>query len=138
MWSTAQDWVRWFLNQNSVNLEHRKVIKYIKLKIEEAETQEVQGEVPTQMPVNPKSKAAPKSLATTVRSRPIPHPDAAGESPWVEQEMGRTEMTQIQSRMANLENALHQILIHLTPDMPVDSDLPEIPLASEWEDPWAA
>ena len=53
--------------------------------------------------------------------------------------MGRAgDGPQIQSRMANLENALHQILIHLTPDMPVDSDLPEIPLASEWEDPWAA
>ena len=71
VWASDQSWIRWFLThyQTSVNLEHMKVIKYIKLKIEERENQEG-----SQQSGQPKAKAALKSLATAVRGRPVPHP----------------------------------------------------------------
>ena len=139
LWETAQEWIKWFLvhYQGSSNVEHKKVIRYIKLKIEEGEAQ---GTSTTQLPVRPKAKAAPKSLITVRREGPPPHPDAAPEEPWINQEENALE-----ARMTNLENALHQILMHLTPSIPstigsatMSEDLPELPLASEWEDPWAA
>jgi hypothetical protein len=139
LWETAPEWVKWFLvhYQGSSNVEHKKVIRYIKLKIEEGETQ---GASTTQLPVRTKAKAAPKSLITTRREGPPPHPDAAPEEPWINQEENALE-----ARMTNLENALHQILVHLTPSIPntigstaMSEDLPELPLASEWEDPWTA
>jgi len=139
VWETSQEWVKWFLvhYQDSSNVEHKKVIRYIKLKIEEGETQ---GSGTSQMPVRPRPKPAPKSLITARRSGPPPHPDAAPEEPSNNQEENALE-----ARMTNLENALHQILMHLTPSIPstigsatMSEDLPELPLASEWEDPWAA
>ena len=50
------------------------------------------------------------------------------------------------SPMAGLELALHQILEHLAPkaagvpltETEMHDNLPELPLASEWEDPWTA
>ena len=78
LWDTAQEWVRWFLThyQDSSNVEHKKVIRFIKLKIEEGENPE--GGTP-QMPVRPRPKAAPKSLTATRRSGPPQHPDAVPE-----------------------------------------------------------
>eukprot|EP00435_Cladocopium_sp_Y103_P055740 s2127_g18.t1 len=91
VWMTSPSWVKWFLlhYQGSSHLEHRKVIKYIKMKIEEGETL---GPIHGQAPIMPKSKAAPKSLATAAKARPMPQPEASqGASsmgiaePWVEQ-----------------------------------------------------
>ena len=139
VWTSAQEWVKWFLvhYQDSSNVEHKKMIRYIKLKIEESKTQ---GSNTTQLPVRPRPKPAPKTLIAARRNGPPTHPDAAPEEPWINQEENTME-----ARMTNLENALHQILVHLTPSIPstissaaVSEDLPELPLASEWEDPWAA
>jgi hypothetical protein len=42
--------------------------------------------------------------------------------------------------MSNLENALHQILVHLTPHVNTSASetmaMPTIPLVSEIDDPW--
>ena len=45
VWDSAPDWIKWFLGhyQESKDLEHRKMIKFIKLKIEAEETE---GEQP--------------------------------------------------------------------------------------------
>lgn len=139
LWDTAQEWVRWFLThyQDSSNVEHKKVIRFIKLKIEEGENPE--GGTP-QMPVRPRPKAAPKSLTATRRSGPPQHPDAVPE-----EQAYLHEGNSLEDRMTNLENALHQILVHLTPTTVttaepamMSDDLPVLPLASEWEDPWSA
>ena len=136
VWDSAPDWIKWFLGhyQESKDLEHRKMIKFIKLKIEAEETE---GEQPVQ--ARPKAKAAPKILTAASKSRPAPHPDACPEEPT------SVEMSSLQARMTHLEHALHQILVHLTPNVPADpvpstmeDDLPVLPLASEWEDPWTA
>lgn len=139
VWESAPDWIKWFLGhyQDSQNVEHKKVIRFIKLKIEAMESGEAGA--PSQLPVQPKSKAAPKSLTARFKSRPAPHPDAFPEEPI------NTEMATMQERMTSLELALNQILVHLTPNVPANpvpstmsDDLPVLPLVSEWEDPWAA
>ena len=149
VWETAQPWIKWFLSQyqQSGVVEHKKMIRFIKLKIEEAEGNPSSSQ---QMPMQPKMKAAPKSLGAASKSRPAPHPemshvDLTAEDPWTDYEMGNVEMTGLQLRMTNLENAVHQILEHLTPQVTrapqntsVEATLPVIPLASEWEDPWNA
>ena len=67
-------------------------------------------------------------------------PEEPGENP---------EVKTLENRMTNLENALHQILVYLTPNTagaPVPSNLGEespelpleLPLVAEWEDPWEA
>lgn len=162
VWSTDPSWTKWFLThyQKSTNLEHRKVIRYLQMKIEEAEKATTGV---SQMPVMPRPKAAPKSLAATAKMRPAPsvvpensmgpapHPDAfpenmmqvMAEAPWVEQEEMTGAVNQLQSRMTSLELALQQILVHLTPVSAnaapmssTDPELPEISLADEWNDPW--
>ena len=136
VWETAPDWVRWFFNHyhTSQNVEHRKVIKFIKMMIEEGESMTATGV--NQMPVMPKAKATPKSLMAAPKSRPMSHTDGPIE------EMPHQSMHYMEERMANLENALNQILVHLTPEIrstsPMAEEFPEIPLASEWDDPWAA
>ena len=149
LWETSQPWIKWFLlhYQSSMNLEHRKVIRFIKLKIEETESQ---GSGNQQLPVNPRAKAAPKSLIAATKSRPAPHPEVSAETdmpeePWIDHEMGTVGMQDLQDRMTNLENALHQILVHLTPSTnsttpptSMGAELPVLPLVSEWEDPWGA
>lgn len=59
-WSSAPDWIRWFLQdyEQSRSLEHRKMIRYIKLKIESLETEEG-GQ---QMPVHPTAKPAQSTV----------------------------------------------------------------------------
>eukprot|EP00435_Cladocopium_sp_Y103_P027404 s2013_g6.t1 len=119
VWETAPDWIRWFLQHydKSGDTEHRKVIKFIKMKIQEAE-----GSGTHQMPMMPKAKATPKSLAATAKIRPAPQPEMMHQQetmdtvtePWIETE-GSSQMMQMEQRMVNLENALHQILVHLTP-----------------------
>lgn len=139
VWETSQDWVKWFLMhyQESSKVEHKKMIRYIKLKIEEMETQ---GTGAPQTSNRPKPKPAPKSLAAANRMGPPPHPDAMPEEPGE-----NPEVKTLEDRMTNLENALHQIVVYLTPNTAVNpvpstmgGDLPELPLASDWEDPWAA
>ena len=66
--------------------------------------------------------------------------------PWVEQGENSGMMGHLQERMTNMENALQQILVHLTnvpatsahPETFTDSELPVIPMVGEWEDPWDA
>ena len=139
VWESAPDWIRWFLGhyQESKDVEHKKMIRFIKLRIEETEASG--GEVPQPAPVKAKVKAAPKILAASAKSRSAPHPDACPEEPV------NAEMSSLQARMTSLEHALHQILVHLTRNVPadpvpstMDDDLPVLPLASEWEDPWTA
>ena len=74
VWSTAEDWVRWFLS-------------------EQCELGASQGDPAYQAEDrrgrDPGSREKFPLRCRWMHSRPIPHPDAAGESPWVEQEMGR-------------------------------------------------
>ena len=152
VWETSPDWVKWFLGhyQQNQNLEHRKMIKFIQMKIEEGETQ---NPGTSQAPIMPKPKPAPKSFTAIPKSRPSPSSGyevenqmpGSTENPWVEQDpnTGRM-MNQLQDRMSNLELALHQILNHLAPapangtmTAAMEEELPVLPLVSEWEDPWS-
>lgn len=138
VWSSAPEWIRWFLlhYEQSRGLEHRKMIRYIKLKIESLEN----GEEGPQMPVQPRAKAAPKALWAKAKSQPargsVPEPD----SPWIVDDATNSRVDQIQERMGNLENALNQILIYLTPNIPTgnatEGEMPVIPMVGEFDDPW--
>ena len=62
------------------------------------------------------------------------------ETPWIKNDAVNQRMDQFQERMGNLENALHQILMHLTPEIPAHhpgtTEVPVIPLDTEFDDPW--
>lgn len=140
VWNMAPEWTQWFLNhyEQSRNTEHRKMIKFIKMKIESME----QGEQTQQMPSHPRPKPAPKALAAKSKAMPMPSHVSTMETnmPWMEDDVVTQRLDQFQERMGNLENALHQILVHLTPQVPTSASetmtLPVIPLVSEIDDPW--
>ena len=73
VWESSPEWIKWFLEHfsNSSKMAHRKVIRYIRMKIEEMETE--QG-MPSQTPVlrKAKAKSLPQSLAAKAKSRPGP------------------------------------------------------------------
>lgn len=89
VWLTSQDWIKWFLQHfaESGKMEHRRMIKLIKLKIEEAENHA--GTL--QAPCLPKAKAAPKILAAKAKARPTDVSEVnmeilsamESEAPWV-------------------------------------------------------
>ena len=138
VWTSSPEWSKWFLQhyESSKKLSHRKMIRFIKLMIEETETH---GEGVQQSPVPPASHATPKVMMTRPKAKAMPmtssHPgeSTAVETPWVPSEE-QSEIHALQARMGNLENALHQILQHLVPE-PVET-FPTMPIDEEWNDPW--
>ena len=150
VWINHPDWIRWFAAHyyNSSKLEHRKMIRYIHLKIEETET----TEGPLQMPVA-KAKSQPKSLAAKPKQRPAPfNPptwvpesevesfDMMSDAPWIGEVDAREEIQAIQSRMLNMENAIQRMMAMMTQgtmgaSRPTPSEITETAVA-EWEDPW--
>ena len=82
-------WIKWFLQHfaESGKMEHRRIIKLIKLKIEEAENHPET----LQAPCLPKAKAAPKILAAKAKARPTDVSEVnmeilsamESEAPWV-------------------------------------------------------
>jgi hypothetical protein len=129
-------------------MEHRKMIRYIHLKIEETEN----TEGPTQMPVA-KAKSLPKTLAarpkvmpatTTPRTWPVESEtdsfEVMSETPWIAGDEAREEMNGLQARMLNMENAMQRLIALMSQntmgaDRPMPTGIPETATA-EWDDPW--
>ena len=150
IWANHPDWVRWFAAHyfNSSKMEHRKMIRYIHLKIEETEN----TEGPTQMPIA-KAKSLPKSLAarpkvmpasTTPRTWPVESEtdpfEVMSETPWIAGEEAREEMHGLQARMLNMENAMQRLIALMSQstmgaDRPMPAGIPETATA-EWDEPW--
>eukprot|EP00435_Cladocopium_sp_Y103_P038581 s1016_g10.t1 len=151
MWVNHPDWIRWFAAHyySSGKTEHRRMIHYIYLKIEESES--VEGS--TQMPVaKAKAKSAPKSLAarpksaastSTLRTWDVdPETDVIdmmGE-PWIPNPDRHEEIQSLQARMLSLESNMQQMMSMLaqSPLMTGRAIPTEPPLdaPAEWEDPW--
>ena len=144
VWNSSPEWTQWFLQhyQKSSKLAHRKMIRYIKLKIEAMEENPTPGR---QSPVLPKGHAAPKAmpLRTKAKAQPSTMMSPEGmepppEEPWVASE--NAQISSLQERMGLMENALHQILAHLAPAPMMTNPTPELfptmPVEEEWNDPW--
>ena len=147
VWESSPDWIKWFTEHfsNSSKLAHRKVIRFIRLKIEEAEAEQGLG---SQAPVLPKAKAKglPKSLAAKAKSRPGPDLTAPIEIgsevaefmqgyPWVTQEHVQLQQENIQAmqeRMSQLEQAMHQMIALMSQNQRAPEPTP----LEEWDDPW--
>ena len=128
-------------------MEHRRVIRFIQLKIEEAEN----DPPTTQAPVMPKFKAAPKGfMVPKAKSPPTPVSEVnmefihamEPEIPWTPAEEHQEMMHGLNMRMVNLENALHQILEHLSSPTPnvtnttTAENFPVLRRVDEMDDPW--
>ena len=123
------------------------MIKYIQLKIEEAES----NPASLQAPLRPVAMAQAKVMMAKAKARPAAIERSEvnmeilesmePEVPWPSTEESQQMIHGLNVRMVNLENALHQILEHLSPPsttagtMPAES-LPIIPSVEEWDDPW--
>ncbi|CAL1151720.1 unnamed protein product [Cladocopium goreaui] len=94
MWVCHPDWIRWFTAHyhNSTKLEHRKMIHYIGLKIEESEANEGH----TQPMWN-------QEIDTEIY-------EMMSESPWVNETQTREEIQNIQERMTGLETAMQRMI----------------------------
>ena len=153
MWVCHPDWIRWFAAHyfNSTKLEHRKMIHYINLKIEESEATETST---TQMPVpKAKAKSHPKSLAAKPKTMVGPSTpttwnvetdpeiyEMMSESPWVNEAQTREEIQNIQERMSGLESAMQRMIALMSQGhgMPLHSSTLTMPETAtvEREDPW--
>lgn len=117
-----QTWIKWFLEHYgaSTNLQHRLMIRYIHLKIEDLEGQRENNGLQT----------VPKSQPATKSQGPQPKPKAMAPPPnlkmWEEEDveiislseaehhMQQTEINDLQYRMGQMEGTLNQIMQHLT------------------------
>ncbi|CAL1135967.1 unnamed protein product [Cladocopium goreaui] len=151
LWNQHPSWIKWFYQhyKNSTKAAHKRVIMFIEKRIAEAE---LSGPVTSQSPVTPapKSLAAPKVMPTQPKAKSMPRSSAEEEiepellmepgNPWPATE-DRLMMHGLQQRVLNMENAIHQILSHLTPaNAAVPTVAPSVmsatELMNEWDDPW--
>eukprot|EP00435_Cladocopium_sp_Y103_P013144 s1206_g3.t1 len=153
VWLSSPDWTRWFLSHYhaSKNLAHRKMIKYIQLKIQEAESN--QGYTPN-VTSAPKAKAkatakslgaCPKSVAAPSQMPVIPNEttmvqdDLIDAMPWMPEDRQQEDIQNLQHRMTSIETALQQIVHLLARDHmnPETVELfPDVPEEDEWNNPW--
>lgn len=123
VWRSDPEWVKWFMShyQKSTRTEHRLMIKFIHLKVEESEAGEVNNP-----PVCAKPKGLPKSLAAKAKSMPSPSnhwqlpvdPEIEAFEMMSEGPMPphpeTTELAEnvhaLQERMLNLENAMQRMI----------------------------
>ena len=130
-WSD-QEWVNFMVTRysQSTKLTHRRFLRYVELKLEQHEQQQIgipmipADSVPVDptLPV-PKAKTGPKAKAKSLASTsPVYLPDMEGEwavepGPYPSTTMtsGSTEMDvlALQERVLNMENALMRVVRHL-------------------------
>jgi hypothetical protein len=123
IWKDHPDWIKWFFNhyKTSPKTEHKKMIRFIQLRIEEEESQDPPASAALQASAKPKSM--PKSYAAKAKCQPAPASPwqiAEGseteelmmEPPWVTTEMieVQEEVQVIHSRLQGLENAMQQVI----------------------------
>ena len=155
VWLTAPDWTKWFLGHyhGSQNLAHRRMIKFIKLKIEQVESGGVS--TPSTVP-KAKAKGMAKSLAARHKSAALNNqgPVTPGETepiqcdliepmPWVPEDRQHEEIQDLQNRLGSLETAMHQIIHLLSQDRLNPSTVDQFPDLSDthehdeaWSDVW--
>ena len=114
-----QKWIKWFLGygRTSQKIEHRLMMRFIQLMIEEAETQASRQA----LRIKPKSVAAPKSIAAPKASSQARPSEEFSEEEFEIFSMAETtqvtqqsEINDLQNRMFQLEGALQQVIQHLS------------------------
>ena len=154
VWLSDLEWVKWFMShyQKSTRTEHRRMIKFIQLKVEESEAG---GATNPQACAKP--KGLPKSLAAKAKSMPSPstHWQLAVEPEIEAFEMmteglmlphpDTTELAEnvhgLQERMLNLENAMQHMIALMsqsaTHQMQTNHAMTTPETAQvEFDDPW--
>jgi hypothetical protein len=142
VWETQPSWIKWFLAHysSSQKIEHRRVIRFIQLKIEVSETEPPQPSaksLPGALGARSKSAATPNH-ATEVPTEPefeMMMPEASWQCATETQE----NIHALQARILNLETAMQRMLLMMQNALPMTtpmpSDRPET-AAAEWDDPW--
>jgi hypothetical protein len=154
VWRSDPEWVKWFMShyQKSTRTEHRLMIKFIQLKVEESEAGEA-----TNPQACAKPKGLPKSLAAKAKSMPSPsnhwqlpvEPEIEAFEMMTEGLMppyiDNTELSEnvhaLQERMLNLENAMQRMIALMSQSasnqMPTNHVMPTPETAQvEFDDPW--
>ena len=147
IWTGHPEWIKWFFQhyQFSSKAEHRLMIMFITKMVEELEQNPVTDQ---QAPVLPKSFARPKVMPMQAKAKAAPAPSVAAgpetmneaEIPWPASQ-DRAMIHGLEARVLNMENALQQILHHLSPPQtvhpaPVSMATPMNHQVPEWDDPW--
>ena len=141
IWDTNPSWIKWFLAHyaSSQKTEHRRMIRFIHLKIEESEAETPQPaakSLPRALGARPKSTAAPSQTTETPGETEF---EMMYEAPWANPAETKEDINALQARMLNLETAMQRMLIMMQNAMPLTSPVPtNIPesAAAEWDDPW--
>ena len=108
--ATETKYMAWFAENYKASRkpEHVKFLRFIQLHVEDLEKTHQEGRASTR----PKAKASPKPRAS---SRPIDLESENSEpEDWDQvQEEHAQELLQMQRRMTDMENVMHQVLAHL-------------------------
>ena len=123
IWTDHPCWIKWFFNRckSSTKYEHKRMIRFIQLRIEEEENQSPPASAALQASAKPKSM--PKSYVAKANCQPAPNAHwqlAEGseteelviEPPWISAEMTEVqeEVQVIHHRLQGLENAMQQVI----------------------------
>eukprot|EP00435_Cladocopium_sp_Y103_P060413 s77_g22.t1 len=145
IWQTEPGWIKWFLGHyaSSSKTEHRKMIRFIHLMIEESEKETPQPSAKSLarvLPAKPKSVAAPVIPQEMSEEPGLEMFEMMSEAPWVAASENREEIQALQSRMLSLEATMQQMLSMMQAAMPMTRPSTSSPpeTAAEWENPWDA
>lgn len=150
VWEEDQEWIAFIASKyaESTKMQHRLLIRYITLKVEQHEQSQApirvapppeSQVVPSQLPVGlrsaPKVKAKPKAANRVPYSETVHLPDMeAEEEEWnlgtyqhgfMETHPMSADMMAMQNRMLHLENALTQVIQHMEQQAGIHQPVPE-------------
>ena len=144
VWQSEPTWIKWFLAHyaSSSKVEHRRMIRFIQLMIEEAESETPQPSaksLPKALGAQPKSLSKPQDVPELPVESEMDAFEMMSEAPWVAAAETREDIHALQARMLSLETAMQRMLMMMQTAMhnqqPMPANQPDTG-AAEWDDPW--
>ena len=145
IWDSDPQWIKWFLSHYaaSTKTEHRKMILFIQLMIEESEKETPQPSakaLPKALAARPKSHAAPAMQLPVPTESEVESFEMMSEAPWLEASETREDIHALQTRLLSLEDAMQRMIAlmsrgPMTSHAPIPEDHLET-ATTAWDDPW--
>ena len=145
IWNSDPQWIKWFLSHYaaSTKTEHRKMILFIQLMIEESEKETPQPSakaLPKALAARPKSQAAPAMQMPVSTETEVESFEMMSEAPWIEASETREDIHALQTRLLSLENAMQRMIALMSRGpSPSHAMVPEghpETATTVWDDPW--
>eukprot|EP00435_Cladocopium_sp_Y103_P012015 s1763_g3.t1 len=139
VWTSSPEWIKWFLGHyaSSGKLEHRKMIRFIQLKIEESEVEPSAKSLAKSLGAKPKAQSAPSPEILLPEEPGLESFELMSDAPWVAASGTREDIQALQARMLSLEEAMRGMITMMQSAMPMHPASTTTGSATaEWDDPW--